>query len=639
MKSITAWCFLLGFSAWAAAAEPPQIDVELRLPDGQQVYEGDGVPYRVTLSNVEKSTPPKLAGFDDFVVEFRGEHGMESRQIDFRNGRAVEIARQSWVYDYLLTPKRSGELTIPAPTVELQGHVLRGEALRLSVIAPQDQDLALLELRVDKPAVYPTQTFTVTLNVAVKALPEPFADRDPVAVLRRLPALSIPWVADASLPAGIKPEQSAQAWLEGFLNRRRSGGFSVNNIGGNSGFMLFDEGPLPFLPPAKRTQRQDSAGAALSYWEYAFPRKFVAQRVGSLSFGPVSLKGALGKRLTAGRDLGLEGVFAVAKAISVIVQDAPQEGRPASYAGAIGAFELHGELSPTTVKVGDPMTLTLTLRGQGTLDAFKPPDLAQVPDIARHFKIYEVTEATADAERRFSYTLRPTTDAVKTLPAVPLAAYFDVQQEAFVTLQTNPIPIQVTKAEQLNSQQIALGATTKSGGQDIESQEGGIFANDSALGSLRDEGVAPQRWFVGLGGLTGTYLAILLLARRSQRLSADPLWRRRRTAAARAQQRLQAAKGSSGSRQEADALQAAVVGLVADAAGLTEAGLTSAEVRQQLLQMQLDAALVERVSAWFEACDAARYGASQQALHGLEDTAAALLQALVQSLRQKRLLN
>ncbi|MCY2990441.1 MAG: BatD family protein [Planctomycetota bacterium] len=636
MKSIVPGFFLLGLSAWAAAAEQPEIQVEL--PEGQQVYEGDAVLYRVTLSNVENPSPPKLVGFDDFTIESRGEQVMDSRQLEFRNGRPVEIARQSRIYDYLLTPKRTGELTIPAPTADVQGRVLRGQSLKLRVIAPQDQDLALLEIRVDQPAVYPTQTLTVTLSIAVKALPEPFAERDPVAVLRRLPALSIPWVADTSLPAGIKPEQTAQAWLEGLLNRRRGGGFSVNNVRGSSGFLLFDEGPLPFLPPAQRTHRLDRAGQSVSYWEYAFPRTFVAQRVGQFSLGPVSLKGTLGGRLTAGGELGLEAVFAVAKPVTVTVQDAPQEGRPASYAGVIGEFEFQGQLSPTTVKVGDPMTLTLTLRGQGTLEAVKPPDLAQVPDLAKQFKIYEVTDATAGAERRFTYSLRPLTAAAKTFPAVPLAAYFDVKQETFVTLQTEAIPVEITQAEQLDSQQIALARTTQSAGQEIEAQEGGIFANDVALGSLRDESVQPGRWFVALGSLTGAYGVILLITRRSQRLSGDPLLRRRRTAVARAQQRLQAAKGSSGSRQEADALQAAIVGLVADAAGLTEAGLTSAEVCLRLLQMQLEPALVERVSAWFEACDAARYGASQQALHGLEDTASALLEALVKSLRQKRLL-
>jgi hypothetical protein len=201
-------------------------------------------------------------------------------------------------------------------------------------------------------------------------------------------------------------------------------------------------------------------------------------------------------------------------------------------------------------------------------------------------------------------------------------------------LQTDEVPLQVTQAESLQSQQLALAPAAKSGGREIETQEGGIFANDSALDSLRDEAVRPGPWLAGLGGLTGTYLALLLLTRRVQRLHADPHLRRRRAAAARAQQRLQEAKRCGGGREETDALQAALIGLVADAVGLPEAGLTSAEACQQLLQLELEPALIQRVSAWFEACDAARYGAGQQALHGLEDTAAALLEALVPALRQ-----
>jgi hypothetical protein len=99
---------------------------------------------------------------------------------------------------------------------------------------------------------------------------------------------------------------------------------------------------------------------------------------------------------------------------------------------------------------------------------------------------------------------------------------------------------------------------------------------------------------------------------------------------------LQAAKAAGG-RQEAEALQAAVIGLVADATGLAEAALTSAEVRQRLLDLGIDAPLVDRVARWFEACDAARYGASQQALQGLEDTADTLLDELVAAFRQRRI--
>ena len=57
-----------------------------------------------------------------------------------------------------------------------------------------------------------------------------------------------------------------------------------------------------------------------------------------------------------------------------------------------------------------------------------------------------------------------------------------------------------------------------------------------------------------------------------------------------------------------------------------------------MADMQVDDDLVERLAAWCEACDAARYGASADALHGLEDEADTLLDELIKIFKRKRVL-
>jgi hypothetical protein len=139
--------------------------------------------------------------------------------------------------------------------------------------------------------------------------------------------------------------------------------------------------------------------------------------------------------------------------------------------------------------------------------------------------------------------------------------------------------------------------------------------------------------------MAGAYLIIVLVTQKLQRLMGDPDLLRRRSAAARARRRLRDAKRTEDdARLEADRLQAAVVGLVADAAGTDEAGLTTGDVHQRLTDMEVDEDLVERLAAWCEACDAARYGASADALHGLEDEAGTLLDELINTFKRKRVL-
>jgi hypothetical protein len=95
------------------------------------------------------------------------------------------------------------------------------------------------------------------------------------------------------------------------------------------------------------------------------------------------------------------------------------------------------------------------------------------------------------------------------------------------------------------------------------------------------------------------------------------------------------------SQQRRDAvgrIGAALVGLVADVAGVPESGLTSAEAQRRLKELGVDGEVVQRLASLLEACDGARYGASESALHGLGDEAQTLLDALIKKLKEKRLL-
>jgi hypothetical protein len=286
------------------------------------------------------------------------------------------------------------------------------------------------------------------------------------------------------------------------------------------------------------------------------------------------------------------------------------------------------------------MTLTLTLRGRGTLDNVQAPDLTRIPEIATAFKIYEATEDSSEGQRRFIYGLRPLQEGASAFPAVPFS-YFDADKEQYVTLATDEVPIRISKAEILSDRDIEFSdAASSSQNAEVEMQEGGIFANDSALASLRDDSVDPVRWFAGLGSLVGAYLAIALVHQKVRRLASDPQLVRRRSAASRARRRLREAVSETKKPADwGDLQQAAVFGLVADAAGIPEAGLTSEDVRTQLEQMGIDEGLCDRLSQWCEACDAARYGAGTDAGGELDRQAETLLEDMIGNLKAEKLLS
>ena len=113
---------------------------------------------------------------------------------------------------------------------------------------------------------------------------------------------------------------------------------------------------------------------------------------------------------------------------------------------------------------------------------------------------------------------------------------------------------------------------------------------------------------------------------------------RRRAAAPRARQQLHAATAEWQARrvrEAADLVQDSLAGLVADVAGLHDAGLTAKDVLRQLQAWAVDESLVARAGRLLDACDAARYGGAA-ASSGLCEEARQVLEAVIAALRSQR---
>jgi hypothetical protein len=632
---ITALAVFLPAAACRAAGEKPEVIVEM---DRDRIYEGESVLYRVTLNYVENPRQPDLSGFDDFLVEPMGEQSLDFQQRITINGRLSVIVRRGRQYNYRLTPKKTGNLTIPAPTAEIDGQVLRGREMSLVVTAPQDQDVVRLKITAEPESVYPLQPFTVTLSIAVKELPEPYANENPLAVQTSPPELQIPWANDEGLPDGLKPDTDWRRWLSD-LQSNRGSGFAINNIGENSVFSLFEQRRTTFMPEPQAVHMRDKSGKSTGYRQFQFKRTFTAKKVDSYTFGPVSLKGIFASGSNPAKGVASQDIYAVAKALQVKIKDVPEEGRPESYIGAIGRFQFDADLAPRRAKTGDPMTLTLTLSGQGTLDRATAPDLTKIPKIADNFKVYEATEQTKGAERRFTYSLRPLEAGVKEFPAVEVS-YFDVKNEKYVTLASQPIPIEVEKADKLAGRDIVASSGGLSASRrELEMRQEGIFANITDLGQLSDESIRPERWLAALGGLGGLYFVMAFVVVRMRRLSGDTIRQRRRLAPGKARRSLNEALDelSAGRvREGADGLESALVGLVADWTDASAAGMTPTEACRQLQSLGIDGEVFNRAGRLLENCESVHYGATPQAGETLRRDAKSVLEAVIQALRKKK---
>ena len=116
------------------------------------------------------------------------------------------------------------------------------------------------------------------------------------------------------------------------------------------------------------------------------------------------------------------------------------------FTGIIGNYFCEPpRLATNAVKIGEPVQLTVVIRGQQNLDRINPPPPPHVPG----WQIFPATRGAIIAEPgttnrgvNFSYTLIPLTSAVQFTPAIPFSC-FNPARGNFVDLTIPSLPLTV----------------------------------------------------------------------------------------------------------------------------------------------------------------------------------------------------
>jgi len=583
-----------------SALEAASLTVAL---DRDEIYEGESVQLIVTIRDAQDYEPPDLSALTDFQVGSLGDRSMNASSVIIINGRRTDNHQLGHKYFYKVTPNTTGLVTLPSISAIGDGERLTSEPIALRVKPADSQDAVRLEVRVEPSTVYPTQPFTVTVHLLLRELPGEYASNNPLQIKQREPPrLEIPWLQDENLPATVVPTDEWKSVVEPLLNAK-GWGVQLNNFQSDSGFSIFQRQVTTFLPKADKTARTLQNDENAEYWRYSFRRTFVARSSGTIDMSRVEIKGDFVTDVARKRPV-TERIYAFAAPAEIRVKAVPVDGRPKSYLGVVGPCQLEIELTPRASNVGDPLTLTFSLQGEGTVHDARAPDLAQLPEIAERFRLREPTSELTENGQVFTYSLRALDEAVDAFPSIE-AAYFDVDRESFVALRTDPIPLEIRRAEKLDRGAIVSSSAGVKESANLETAIEGIFANDSALNSLRNDAPRLGPWAVRWGGILGAYGLVTFFVRRQRELRSDPARLRRRQAA-------ESARSIMGKAQDGrfDVIHDSLVGLVADVADLPAEGLTPRETYEQAVELGIEPALAERLREVLEQCDAQRYARS-----------------------------
>lgn len=191
---------------------------------------------------------------------------------------------------------------------------------------------------------------------------------------------------------------------------------------------------------------RDVDGRAFAVFELV--RRIEADTAGALTLAGATLRyayatefeeGFLDERVPVDR----HPVRIEADALELTVADWPKEGRPPAFTNALGRITVRAAAEPTTVKVGEPIRLTVVIGGEGNLAALTPPRLDAIDGL--HLGGVTDDRAAKGAERRVVYELTPT-KAVAAIPAVILPFLDPGPPPTYRVAQSDPVAITVTGA-------------------------------------------------------------------------------------------------------------------------------------------------------------------------------------------------
>jgi hypothetical protein len=402
---VSALAILCASSVFAASPSVTAV-----LSDSQPAV-GQMVQLEIKVNGAISAERPTDINVDGLEIHYT----FPEQRVEMNN---FDITR-SVTYNYTVLPLRAGTFTIPSQTVRIGSTSLQTPELRLNVTASSSRGLqpgrrsadsgdlrniARVELVLPKQAAYVGEAIPAEIRVSI--LRKNFAGR-----------------------GSVGPPQL--------------------NIQGITMQTMHD--------PEERFQDIDGQ----TYYIVIYKTALSAAKAGKFDVGPVNVPAVVlvsqpnpSRRIPRDifdMDNSLEQFFSTQQ-VNVTLNSKPVElnvkplppNAPPNFSGAIGTFTMAVDAKPKTVQAGDPITVTSTINGRGNFDRMNAPVLEDERGWHKYppsSKFKQDDDVGISGEKTFEMVIAPN----EKKPAVPplALAYFDPVKENYVTLRSNPVPIQV----------------------------------------------------------------------------------------------------------------------------------------------------------------------------------------------------
>ncbi len=486
-----------------------QVFVDFRQKVG---YVGVPIPLTVIFENVDQFQEPPLPEIDGFSI-YRRAGEQTSSQTRIFNGKVTSTS--STRITYVLTPLQEGSLVIPSLMFTADGKNFQSTPKQIEIVEPPTGGSVRARVTGTQGDIYLGRPIDLTLQIFL----EQFTDET----------------------LGVQLD------AQNMFGRIRN----------DSTFGVFTEAIQDGNVSAQKVNGVNDSGVPSTFFVYEVVATAWPETTGQLLLQPVILLVDYPITLARQRQSGFFGgnqlvvdqsqlVSAQASIPQIDVLTPPLDNRPDWYSGAVGQFDFRIVAEPTSVKVGEPITLTMRVTdlttGKVNLDYLAAPLLDRVAALTENFKVPDkpLGGIANGRTKTFTQTLRPRNATVTEIPALPFTS-FDPTSGEYKTSWSNPIPIRVEAVATISANDlIGKNYSATEPTQQIE-VEGGILANYTGRGLLTSDKITMSPVFIATIVLPPFVFALFLTRFVIRKRAALPA-SKRKDAARKATRTLQNAK-------------------------------------------------------------------------------------------------
>ena len=371
---------------------------------------------------------------------------LEGFNITLLDAGSTTSETNTFHYRYAFRATQEGDLTIPALPFPVLGEPVRTAPLKIRAAKPEPSTRMKLETSVSNQSVYLgepvllTTTWDSTYQFgALKAVDFHF----PVLNDKRFQVL------DPYEPEKEKNTQTTGLPVHGtrVLATRRSYkveaeqhqslSFSKILIPKKTGKVILQPSTLLCAAEKEKSLKTNQGKRSAFQYPAYFDNTFFDQN------------------LTGGN---YTRIYTESEPIELDVKPLPTHDRPALFNGMVGDYTIAVTAEPASIRVGEPITLTITVTAGTFMENIFFQPLRYQPFLINRFEIpaERSLPQRSGKSKIYTQTIRPLSVTISNVPPIQLV-YFSPTSNAYLTVQSAPIPLQVSPAETITA--FGLGDT------------------------------------------------------------------------------------------------------------------------------------------------------------------------------------